>query len=74
MADDGLCDQRYWNLARRVLQEIGLRGWDSPLFKTKGSLQVDLEWAGRRFGRWRRAASKARQVQGLSCPGVNSQI
>jgi hypothetical protein len=24
MVDDGLCDQRYWNLGRRVLQEIGL--------------------------------------------------
>jgi hypothetical protein len=24
MVDDGLCDQRYWNLGRRLLQEIGL--------------------------------------------------
>jgi hypothetical protein len=49
MVDDGLCDQRYCNLGRRVLQEIGLMDWDSPLFKTKGSLQLDLEWAGRRW-------------------------
>jgi hypothetical protein len=49
MVDDGVCDQRYWNLGRRVLQEIGLMDWDSPLFMTKGSLQLDLEWASRRW-------------------------
>jgi len=48
MVDDGLCEQRYWNLGRRVLQKIGLMDWNSPLFKSKGSLQLDLEWAGRR--------------------------
>ena len=31
-----------------MLQEIGLKGWDSPLFKTKWSLQLYLELAGRR--------------------------
>jgi hypothetical protein len=49
MVNDGLCDQRDWNLARRVLQEIGPMNWDSLLFKTKGSLQLDLQWAGRRW-------------------------
>ena len=37
------------DLVRWVVQEIGLMDWDSPLFKTKGSLQLDLEWAGRRW-------------------------
>jgi hypothetical protein len=49
MVDDGLCDQRYWSLGRRVLQKIGLMDWESPLFKTKGSLQLGLEWAARRW-------------------------
>ncbi len=50
--DDGIRDQQRWSLGRRVLQEMGLMDWDSPLFKTKGSLQLDLAWAGRPFLSW----------------------
>ncbi len=56
----------YWIPARKVLQEIGLMAWDSPLFRTKGSLQLDLEWARRC---WR--ASLGQQVWVLRADGEN---
>ena len=43
---DGVCEQRYGNLGRRALQEIGLMDLDSPLFKSKRGLSLDLEYAG----------------------------
>jgi hypothetical protein len=49
MTDDGVCDQRYWQLARYILQQIGLMEADSPLFLSKGDLKLDLEWADRRY-------------------------
>jgi hypothetical protein len=49
MVDDGICDQKYWGLARHVLQRIGLMELESPLFQSKGDLQLDLEWANRRY-------------------------
>ena len=45
MVDDGVCDQKYWNLARYLLQQIGLMDLDSPSFAPR--VISSSTWSGR---------------------------
>ena len=49
MTDDGVVDQRYWQVAYTVLGQWAMVGGYTRAYKTHGDAQLDLEFIGRRW-------------------------
>lgn len=49
MVREGVCDQRYWNLANHILIELGLRLANSTEWVSQGSEDLDLALVIKRF-------------------------